>query len=180
VRTTVRVDVGARPHGIWTKPLRTGMYPINPKIYNQSCAHLDPTLNWASGKTNRSARPGQGPFLDRGEALDTFAFQDRPPVPDSRPDTQGPHSRGLLLTMQNLVTVLQPAAGAILHALQKIKAIDFISEARAEFNRAERSCANYLQPYHIEVRCVFTSKLRVPRRDDEGCRAREMPTTRAM
>ena len=51
--------------GIWQEPLRTGKYPINPRVY---AAEIVPTsiltLNWADA-TSRGARPRRAAVVDR-------------------------------------------------------------------------------------------------------------------
>ena len=53
--------------GIWQEPLRTGKYPINPRVY---AAEIVPTsiltLNWAERGVDR-AQPRRAPVADRGE-----------------------------------------------------------------------------------------------------------------
>ena len=70
--------------GIWQEPLRTGKYPINPRVY---AAEIVPTsiltLNWAERGVDR-AQPRRAPVADRGEEPRGLRVPHRPPGADPR------------------------------------------------------------------------------------------------
>ena len=150
--------------GIWYEPLRTGMYPINPKIYKPELVPTSIlTLNWAS-ETSEAHDLDKALSSIEAKSLDTFDFKLDLQVQIHVPDTQAPMVVGMMRTMQNLVNeVLQPAAGNhFFNALQKIKAIDFIQKREQIQQEAERFVRDYLQTYHIEVRGVYIQNVVFP------------------
>ena len=70
--------------GIWSEPLRTGKYPINPRVY---AAEIVPTsiltLNWAERGVDR-AQPRRAPLADRGQEPRGLRVPDRPAGADPR------------------------------------------------------------------------------------------------
>jgi uncharacterized membrane protein YqiK len=60
--------------GIWYEPLRTGMYPINPKIYKPELVPTSIlTLNWAS-ETSEAHDLDKALSSIEAKSLDTFDF----------------------------------------------------------------------------------------------------------
>ena len=70
--------------GIWQEPLRTGKYPINPRVY---AAEIVPTsiltLNWADA-VSTGAQPRRAPVADRGEEPRGLRVPHRPAGADPR------------------------------------------------------------------------------------------------
>ena len=75
--------------GIWQEPLRTGKYPINPRVY---AAEIVPTsiltLNWADA-TSRGPQPRRPAGADRGQEPRGLRVHDRPAGADPRARHEG-------------------------------------------------------------------------------------------
>ena len=75
--------------GIWQEPLRTGKYPINPRVY---AAEIVPTsiltLNWADATSEAHNLDAQLSPID-GKSREGFVFRIDLQVQIHVPDTQG-------------------------------------------------------------------------------------------
>src|SRR5205085_590943 len=114
--------------GIWTEPLRTGKYAINPRVY---AAEIVPTfiltLNWANAASqahNLDAR--LEPII--GKSREGFVFTIDLQVQIHVSDTRAPKVISMVGTMVNLVNeVLQSAVGNhFRNTLQQLEAVRFI------------------------------------------------------
>lgn len=150
--------------GIWQEPLRTGKYPLNPRIY---AAEIVPTsiltLNWASAVS-------QAHNLDHalnpieGKSREGFVFSIDLQVQIHVSDTKAPKVISMVGTMQNLVNeVLQSAVGNhFRNTLQRLEAVRFI-ETRDHIQAAAlEAVTEYLLSYDVETRGVHIQDVVFP------------------
>jgi regulator of protease activity HflC (stomatin/prohibitin superfamily) len=150
--------------GIWQEPLRTGKYPINPRIY---AAEIVPTsiltLNWASVVSQaHNLDASLNPI--EGKSREGFVFKIDLQVQIHVSDTKAPKVISMVGTMQNLVNeVLQSAVGNhFRNTLQRLEAIRFI-ETRDEVQEAAREAVTrYLSSYEVETRGVYIQDVVFP------------------
>lgn len=150
--------------GIWQEPLRTGKYPLNPRIYS---AELVPTaiitLNWADAVS-------QAHNLDKGlkqivaKSREGFIFTIDLQVQIHVPDTMAPRVISMVGTMQNLVNeVLQAAVGNHFRdKLQSMEAIRFIESRQDVQRQAFAHVQTELARYDIETRGVYIQDVVLP------------------
>ena len=150
--------------GIWQEPLRTGKYPLNPRIYS---AEIVPTaiitLNWADAVS-------QAHSLDQGlkqivaKSREGFIFTIDLQVQIHVPDTMAPRVISMVGTMQNLVNeVLQAAVGNHFRdKLQSMEAIRFIESRQDVQRQAFEHIQVELARYDIETRGVYIQDVVLP------------------
>lgn len=150
--------------GIWSEPLRTGKYPLNPRIYQADVVPTSIlTLNWAEATSEAHDLDANLSSID-AKSKEAFAFRIDLQVQIHVPDTKAPKVIGMVGTMQNLVNeVLQSAVGNYFrNALQRLAATEFI-EKRDEVQRdAETYVTEYLRRYDVEVRGVYIQDVVFP------------------
>jgi hypothetical protein len=150
--------------GIWAEPLRTGKYPINPRVY---AAEIVPTsiltLNWAEAvSTAHNLDAHLSPI--EAKSREGFVFRIDLQVQIHVPDTRAPKVISMVGTMQNLVNeVLQAAVGNhFRNTLQGLEAVRFI-ETRAEVQAsALLAITTYLSAYDVETRGVYIQDVDFP------------------
>jgi uncharacterized membrane protein YqiK len=150
--------------GIWQEPLRTGKYPINPRVY---AAEIVPTsiltLNWAEAvSTAHNLDAHLSPI--EAKSREGFVFRIDLQVQIHVPDTRAPKVISMVGTMQNLVNeVLQAAVGNhFRNTLQGLEAVRFI-ETRAEVQAsAFQAITAYLAAYDVETRGVYIQDVEFP------------------
>jgi hypothetical protein len=150
--------------GVWQEPLRTGKYPINPRIYN---AEIVPTailtLNWADA-TSKAHN------LDRelkqiiAKSREGFVFNIDLQVQIHVPDTLAPRVISMVGTMQNLVNeVLQAAVGNHFRdKLQSMPAVMFIETRQEVQNKALALITEKLSVYQVETKGVYIQDVILP------------------
>jgi hypothetical protein len=150
--------------GIWQEPLRTGKYPINPRIYN---AEIVPTailtLNWADAISKAHN-------LDRelkqivAKSREGFIFNIDLQVQIHVPDTLAPKVISMVGTMQNLVSeVLQAAVGNHFRdKLQSMPAVTFIETRQEVQNKALELISDKLSAYQVETKGVYIQDVILP------------------
>jgi SPFH domain/Band 7 family protein len=150
--------------GIWQEPLRTGKYPINPRVY---AAEIVPTsiltLNWANAVS-------QAHNLDRqltpieAKSREGFVFTIDLQVQIHVPDTKAPKVISMVGTMLNLVNeVLQSAVGNHFRdKLQGLPAVTFIETRQAVQEQALAAIKLYLAAYEVETRGVYIQDVVFP------------------
>jgi regulator of protease activity HflC (stomatin/prohibitin superfamily) len=150
--------------GIWQEPLRTGKYPINPRIY---AAEIVPTsiltLNWASASSQAHNLDSSLSPIE-GKSREGFVFRIDLQVQIHVSDTKAPKVISMVGTMQNLVNeVLQSAVGNhFRNTLQRLEAVRFI-ETRDEVQEAAREAVTrYLASYDVETRGVYIQDVIFP------------------
>jgi uncharacterized membrane protein YqiK len=150
--------------GIWQEPLRTGKYPINPRVYD---AEIVPTsiltLNWSNQVSSaHSLDANLGPI--HGKSREGFVFTIELQVQIHVPDTKAPKVISMVGTMRNLVDeVLQSAVGNhFRNTLQDLEAVRFIETRMAVQRAAFEAVTNYLTNYEVETRGVYIQDVVFP------------------
>jgi len=150
--------------GIWQEPLRTGKYPINPRVY---AAEIVPTsiltLNWAEAvSTAHNLDAHLSPI--EAKSREGFVFRIDLQVQIHVPDTRAPKVISMVGTMQNLVNeVLQAAVGNhFRNTLQSLEAVRFIETRTQVQGSAYEAIAEYLSAYDVETRGVYIQDVEFP------------------
>ncbi len=150
--------------GIWQEPLRTGKYPLNPRIYQ---AEVVPTailtLNWAEASSEAHS-------LDRqlkqivAKSREGFVFSIDLQVQIHVPDTRAPKVISMVGTMQNLVNeVLQAAVGNHFRdKLQSMQAVQFIETRQEVQIQAFEHIKEKLNEYQVETKGVYIQDVVFP------------------
>jgi hypothetical protein len=150
--------------GIWQEPLRTGKYPINPRIYD---AEIVPTfiltLNWADASSEAHDLDAQLSSIV-GKSREGFVFKIDLQVQIHVPDTRAPKVISMVGTMRNLVSeVLQSAVGNhFRNTLQALEAIRFIETRQQVQAAAFDAITGYLQQYEVETKGVYIQDVVFP------------------
>ena len=150
--------------GIWEEPLRTGKYPVNPRVYD---AEIVPTfiltLNWADATSEAHDLDAQLSSIV-GKSREGFVFQIDLQVQIHVPDTRAPKVISMVGTMRNLVSeVLQSAVGNhFRNTLQALEAVKFIETRREVQAAALEAITRYLVQYEVETRGVYIQDVVFP------------------
>lgn len=150
--------------GLWSEPLRTGKYPLNPRCYQ---AVMVPTsiltLNWARAVSEAHDLDRQLSPID-AKSKDAFAFKIDLQVLIHIPDTNAPKVIGMVGTMLNLANeVLQSAVGNYVRsALQERDAMIFIQDRKSVQASVENEVRDYLGQYNVEVPGVYIQDVVYP------------------
>ena len=150
--------------GIWQEPLRTGKYPINPRIY---AAEIVPTfiltLNWAETTSEAHDLDAQLSSI-LGKSREGFVFQIDLQVQIHVPDTRAPKVISMVGTMRNLVSeVLQSAVGNhFRNTLQALEAVRFIETRQQVQAAAFEAITGYLGQYEVETKGVYIQDVVFP------------------
>ncbi|MFI5047331.1 MAG: SPFH domain-containing protein, partial [Acidimicrobiia bacterium] len=150
--------------GIWQEPLRTGKYPINPRVY---AAEIVPTfiltLNWADACSEAHDLDAQLSSIT-GKSREGFVFQIDLQVQIHVPDTRAPKVISMVGTMRNLVSeVLQSAVGNhFRNTLQALEAVKFIETRQDVQAAAFDAITRYLQQYEVETKGVYIQDVTFP------------------
>jgi uncharacterized membrane protein YqiK len=150
--------------GIWSEPLRTGKYTLNPRIYE---AEIVPTsiltLNWSHATSEAHSLDARLSPID-AKSKEAFAFSIDLQVQIHVPDTRAPKVISMVGTMQNLVNeVLQSAVGNYFrNKLQTLGATEFIEKRDEVQSAAEGYIQQYLSRYEVETRGVYIQDVIFP------------------
>lgn len=150
--------------GIWQEPLRTGKYPINPRVY---AAEIVPTailtLNWADIDSQAHNLDSNLKPID-AKSREGFVFSIDLQVQIHVPDTKAPKVISMVGTMFNLVNeVLQSAVGNHFRdKLQGLPAITFIETRQSVQEQALAHIKSYLAGYEVETRGVYIQDVILP------------------
>lgn len=150
--------------GIWSEPLRTGKYTLNPRIYE---AEIVPTsiltLNWSHATSEAHSLDARLAPID-AKSKEAFAFSIDLQVQIHVPDTRAPKVISMVGTMQNLVNeVLQSAVGNYFrNKLQTLGATEFIEKRDEVQHAAEMYIQQYLSRYEVETRGVYIQDVVFP------------------
>jgi uncharacterized membrane protein YqiK len=150
--------------GIWSEPLRTGKYTLNPRIYE---AEIVPTsiltLNWSHATSDAHSLDERLAPIE-AKSKEAFAFSIDLQVQIHVPDTRAPKVISMVGTMQNLVNeVLQSAVGNYFrNKLQTLGATEFIEKRDEVQNAAEGYIQQYLSRYEVETRGVYIQDVIFP------------------
>ena len=152
--------------GIWSEPLRTGKYPLNPHCYGAVVVPTSIlTLNWAHASSEAHNLDASLSPID-GKSREGFEFNIDLQVQIHVPDTKAPKVISMVGTMQNLVNeVLQSAVGNYFrNTLQGLAAITFIETRDRVQHEAEEYIKAYLARYEVETRGVYIQDVDLPKR----------------
>ncbi|MBU1671925.1 MAG: hypothetical protein KKF41_14260 [Actinobacteria bacterium] len=150
--------------GIWQEPLRTGKYPLNPRVYQSEIVPTAIlTLNWAEASS-------EAHNLDRqlkqivAKSREGFVFAIDLQVQIHVPDTRAPKVISMVGTMQNLVNeVLQAAVGNHFRdKLQSMQAVQFIETRQQVQEQAFEHIKEKLDDYQVETRGVYIQDVVFP------------------
>ncbi len=150
--------------GIWEEPLRTGKYPINPRIYQ---GEIVPTailkLDWAkgvSGAHGLDARLEPIVAISREGFIFTLDLQ----VLIHVPDTKAPRVISMVGSMMNLVNeVLQAALGNhFRNKLGMMDAVAFIQGRQIVQEDATKHVSEELAIYEVETKGVYIQDVILP------------------
>jgi len=150
--------------GIWEEPLRTGKYPINPRIYQ---AEIVPTailnLNW-SRATSQAHNFDKGLDPITAKSREGFVFNIDLQVLIHVPDTKAPRVISMVGSMMNLVNeVLQAAVGNLFRdKLGGMKATSFIETRQVVQQEAFEHISRQLDAYEVETRGVYIQDVVLP------------------
>jgi regulator of protease activity HflC (stomatin/prohibitin superfamily) len=150
--------------GIWREALRTGKYPLNPRIYAaEKVPTFILTLNWADASSVAHNLDSQLSPIE-GKSREGFVFKIDLQVQIHVPDTKAPKVISMVGSMQNLVNeVLQAAVGNhFRNTLQGLEAIRFIETRDAVQAAALDAISRYLSAYEVETRGVYIQDVTFP------------------
>ena len=150
--------------GIWREALRTGKYPLNPRIYAaEKVPTFILTLNWAEANSVAHNLDAQLSPIE-GKSREGFIFQIDLQVQIHVPDTKAPKVISMVGSMQNLVNeVLQAAVGNhFRNTLQGLEAVRFIETRDAVQQAALEAISRYLAAYDVETRGVYIQDVTFP------------------
>jgi len=150
--------------GIWREALRTGKYPLNPRIYAaEKVPTFILTLNWADASSVAHNLDAQLSPIE-GKSREGFVFKIDLQVQIHVPDTKAPKVISMVGSMQNLVNeVLQAAVGNhFRNTLQGLEAIRFIETRDAVQSAAFDAVSRYLAAYEVETRGVYIQDVTFP------------------
>ncbi|MGO8788130.1 MAG: SPFH domain-containing protein [Terriglobia bacterium] len=150
--------------GIWEEPLRTGKYPINPRIYQ---AEIVPTailkLDWAKGVTGAHGLDARlEPIV--AKSREGFIFTLDLQVLIHVADTKAPRVISMVGSMFNLVNeVLQAALGNhFRNKLGNMEAVTFIQSRQTVQEEATRHISQQLSEYEVETKGVYIQDVILP------------------
>jgi hypothetical protein len=150
--------------GIWQEALRTGKYPINPRIYDAKVvltAILK--LDWAKDVTGAHGLDARlEPIIAKSN--EGFVFSIDLQVLIHVPDTQAPRVISMVGSMENLVNeVLQAAVGNLFRdKIGGMEAIKFIQTRQSVQEEAFAYIQRKLAEYEIETRGVYIQDVIYP------------------
>jgi len=162
--------------GIWSEPLRTGKYAINPRCY---AAEIVPTsiltLNWATATSQAHQLDSKLSQIE-GKSREGFVFGIDLQVQIHVPDTLAPRVISMVGSMIALVDeVLQSAVGNYFrNALQKLPAIEFIETRDQVQSNAESHIRDYLLTYQVQTPGVYIQDVILPEQLVTVLKAREI------
>jgi len=150
--------------GIWEEPLRTGKYPINPRIYQ---AEIVPTailkLDWAKGVSGAHGLDVRlEPII--AKSREGFIFTLDLQVLIHVPDTKAPRVISMVGSMFNLVNeVLQAALGNLFrNKLGMMAAVTFIQSRQTVQEEATTHISEQLSEYEVETKGVYIQDVILP------------------
>ncbi|MGE5326101.1 MAG: SPFH domain-containing protein [Deltaproteobacteria bacterium] len=150
--------------GIWEEPLRTGKYPINPRIYQ---AEIVPTsilkLDWSKGVTGAHGLDARlEPIV--AKSREGFIFTLELQVLIHVPDTKAPRVISMVGSMLNLVNeVLQAALGNhFRNKLGMMEAVTFIQSRQTVQEDATEHISSQLSEYEVETKGVYIQDVILP------------------
>ena len=150
--------------GIWQEALRTGKYPINPRIYDAKLVLTSIIkLDWAKDVTGAHGLDARlEPIIAKSN--EGFVFSIDLQVLIHVPDTNAPRVISMVGSMENLVNeVLQAAVGNLFRdRIGGMEAITFIQTRQKVQEQAFAYIQGKLAEYEIETRGVYIQDVIYP------------------
>jgi hypothetical protein len=150
--------------GIWQEALRTGKYPINPRIYDAKVVLTSILkLDWAKDVTGAHGLDARlEPIIAKSN--EGFVFSIDLQVLIHVPDTKAPRVISMVGSMENLVNeVLQAAVGNLFRdKIGGMEAIKFIQTRQTVQEEAMAYIQTKLAEYEIETRGVYIQDVVYP------------------
>ena len=150
--------------GIWQEALRTGKYPINPRIYDAKLVLTSILkLDWAKDVTGAHGLDARlEPIIAKSN--EGFVFSIDLQVLIHVPDTKAPRVISMVGSMENLVNeVLQAAVGNLFRdKIGGMEAITFIQTRQSVQEQAFNYIQSKLAEYEIETRGVYIQDVVYP------------------
>jgi uncharacterized membrane protein YqiK len=150
--------------GIWEESLRTGKYPVNPRIYQaEIVATAILKLDWAKGVTGAHGLDERlEPIV--AKSREGFIFTLDLQVLIHVPDTKAPRVISMVGSMFNLVNeVLQAALGNhFRNRLGMMEAVTFIQSRQTVQEEAMQHMAEQLAAYEVETKGVYIQDVLLP------------------
>jgi hypothetical protein len=150
--------------GIWQEALRTGKYPINPRIYDAKLVLTSIIkLDWAKDVTGAHGLDARlEPIIAKSN--EGFVFSIDLQVLIHVPDTNAPRVISMVGSMENLVNeVLQAAVGNLFRdRIGGMEAITFIQTRQKVQEEAFAYIQSKLAEYEIETRGVYIQDVVYP------------------
>jgi hypothetical protein len=150
--------------GIWQEALRTGKYPINPRIYDAKLVLTSILkLDWAKDVTGAHGLDARlEPIIAKSN--EGFVFSIDLQVLIHVPDTKAPRVISMVGSMENLVNeVLQAAVGNLFRdKIGGMEAITFIQTRQKVQEQAFNYIQEKLAEYEIETRGVYIQDVVYP------------------
>jgi len=150
--------------GIWQEALRTGKYPINPRIYDAKVVLTSILkLDWAKDVTGAHGLDARlEPIIAKSN--EGFVFSIDLQVLIHVPDTKAPRVISMVGSMENLVNeVLQAAVGNLFRdKIGGMQAIKFIQTRQIVQEEAYAYIQKKLAEYEIETRGVYIQDVIYP------------------
>src|ERR1700733_5044774 len=150
--------------GIWQEALRTGKYPINPRIYDAKLVLTSIIkLDWAKDVTGAHGLDARlEPIIAKSN--EGFVFSIDLQVLIHVPDTNAPRVISMVGSMENLVNeVLQAAVGNLFRdKIGGMEAIKFIQTRQIVQEEAFDYIQKKLAEYEIETRGVYIQDVIYP------------------
>ncbi|MGA3009824.1 MAG: SPFH domain-containing protein [Terracidiphilus sp.] len=150
--------------GIWQEALRTGKYPINPRIYDAKLVLTSILkLDWAKDVTGAHGLDARlEPIIAKSN--EGFVFSIDLQVLIHVPDTRAPRVISMVGSMENLVNeVLQAAVGNLFRdKIGGMEAITFIQTRQKVQEQAFNYIQEKLAEYEIETRGVYIQDVVYP------------------
>jgi hypothetical protein len=150
--------------GIWQEALRTGKYPINPRIYDAKVVLTSILkLDWAKDVTGAHGLDARlEPIIAKSN--EGFVFSIDLQVLIHVPDTKAPRVISMVGSMENLVNeVLQAAVGNLFRdKIGGMEAIKFIQTRQIVQEEAFAYIQRKLAEYEIETRGVYIQDVVYP------------------
>ena len=150
--------------GIWQEALRTGKYPINPRVYDAKLVLTSILkLDWAKDVTGAHGLDARlEPIIAKSN--EGFVFSIDLQVLIHVPDTRAPRVISMVGSMENLVNeVLQAAVGNLFRdKIGGMQAIRFIQTRQTVQEEAFAYIQKKLAEYEIETRGVYIQDVIYP------------------
>jgi uncharacterized membrane protein YqiK len=167
--------------GLWSEPIRTGSWLLNPRCYEASIVPTKIlTLYWADGINAAGNLDAQLKTIF-AKSKDGFEFKIELQVQIHISDTRAPRVISMVGSVQNLVNeVLQSAVGNYFrNKIQSMAATDFIQQREQVQQDAFGYIKQNLEQYEVETLGVFLQDIKFPEELSIVLREREIATQEA-